>query len=99
MVYTSSDDDPFDWDEYNVEHVAAHGHEWWETEQIILDPDRLFLQRADTATEDRWVVIGKTESGRVLVVVYTRRGRRIRVITARAPNTREARFFSRRRPN
>jgi hypothetical protein len=98
MVYTPNDgEDLFDWDENNEEHVGRHSASPAEVTDALLSDDRLFLRRSDTETEDRWVVMGPTEAGRWLVVVYTRRNDRIRVVTAREPNARESAFLSRRR--
>ncbi|MBK7124656.1 MAG: BrnT family toxin [Dehalococcoidia bacterium] len=98
MVYTPDGDEvPFDWDEQNAAHVERHSATPDEVTQALLSGDRLFLRRSDAETEDRWVVMGPTDEGRWLVVVYTRRNGQIRVITAREPNAREAAFLSRRR--
>lgn len=88
---------PFDWDERNAAHVERHSATPDEVTPALLSGDRLFLRRSDAETEDRWVVMGPTDEGRSLVVVYTRRIGQIRVITAREPNAREAAFLSRRR--
>ncbi|MBK9344138.1 MAG: BrnT family toxin [Dehalococcoidia bacterium] len=97
MVYTPDGDEvPFDWDASERSRGAGRATPD-EVTQALLSGDRLFLRRSDTETEDRWVVMGPTDEGRWLVVVYTRRNGQIRVITAREPNAREAAFLSRRR--
>lgn len=45
------------------------------------------------ARERRWAYLGATEPGRVLFVVYTHRGRHVRVVTAREATDREKRRY------
>jgi hypothetical protein len=72
----------FDWDDANVDHVAAHGVTPTEAEDAILDTDRLSAPARSTETEKRHGIIGATEAGRVLFVSYTIRGGAFRVVTA-----------------
>jgi uncharacterized DUF497 family protein len=104
MVYTGSDDDEeldadlFDWDQHNALHIEEeHGVTVDEAEEAFRDLPLLFLRRADTETERRWAFLGRTFAGRLLLVVYTWRNGRIRVVTARPPNGRESNFWSRKR--
>jgi len=57
--------------------------------------DDLALTRCDplTADEERWITMGTDGFGRLPVVVYTWRGRRIRLISARAASPRERREY------
>jgi uncharacterized DUF497 family protein len=73
----------FDWDEANEEHIARHGVAPEEAEEALIDPRRLRMPAYDVEGEERRAVLGATEDGRVLFVVYTRRRGRLRVITAR----------------
>jgi hypothetical protein len=43
--------------------------------------------------EERWVTLGLDAFGQVLVVVYTWRGERVRLISARKETTRERRLY------
>lgn len=87
----------FDWDEHNVPKVEAHGVRTEEAEQVLLDPDRVVVpgKRADLG-EARFVAIGRTNGGRLLGVVFVRRSRGVRVITAREPAHWERRLYRRR---
>lgn len=82
----------FDWDEANIDHVQRHGVEPNEAEEALLAPDRVPYSGRTVPGERRYVAVGSTEAGRVLTVVYTRRGGGIRVITARPASPREARY-------
>jgi uncharacterized DUF497 family protein len=42
---------------------------------------------------DRFLSIGRSEAGRLLVVAYTERNNHIRIITARLSTSREARHY------
>ncbi len=85
----------FEWDEANVAHLAAHDVRPDEAEEALLDPRRVGTSAYQAASERRWAIIGATEARRVLLVVLTRRGRRVRVITARNATTREGRRYRR----
>lgn len=71
----------FDWDKGNLEHVALHGIGPSEAEEAILN-NPVVLATVLSSGEARTVCAGRTASGRVLKVVYTLRGGRIRVVTA-----------------
>lgn len=69
----------FWWDELNIEHVADHGVEPYEAEEVI-DDDPLVVR----AGKDRYAAYGQTDGGRYLLVVYAVKShQRVRVITAR----------------
>lgn len=95
MVDTD-DESPFDWEDANVDHIARHGVEWWEVDEVLLNPNRQRLSRATVGGESRFAVIGETLAGRLLVVAYTPRNGRIRPLMARPPSAREAQSYRRR---
>ena len=71
----------FDWDEENRAHIAAHNVSCAEAEQVINnEPFDLELQAVNG--EERFVQLGETNAGRILVVVSTWRTTLVRVITA-----------------
>jgi uncharacterized DUF497 family protein len=86
----------FDWDDYNREHVLDHGVEPHEAESALEDPDALGAE-AQNRGEQRWAVLGATEEGRLLVVVFTRRGSLVRVVTARQASANEGHRYRKRR--
>ena len=93
MGYT--EDGPYDWEDENVDHISRHGIEWWESEEVLADPKRTPLAPRTVSGEVRRAYVGMTEGGRLLVVVYTHRANKIRVITARRPSEHEARLYRR----
>jgi uncharacterized DUF497 family protein len=86
----------FDWDEANIEHIARHGVEPWEAEEVVLSDDRVLVHRRAVGGEARYSFVGTTDDDRLLFVVSTTRGRAIRVVTARRPNETELRIWRRR---
>ena len=76
----------FDWDEHNIGHIAGHFVTPEEVEQVLLnDPVDLEFQ-LEEGDEERWPYIGETNAGRILRVVVTLRGDRLRVVTAFEPS-------------
>ena len=51
--------------------------------------------REEREDEDRWVTLGMDALGRILVVVYTWRGEKVRLISARLAAARERRQYDR----
>lgn len=81
----------FEWDEGNSEHVAEHGVEEIEVEEVFRG--RLYVRRA----KGRYIVLGATATGRRLFVVVEKKpGGWVRPITARDMNLSERRLFERR---
>ena len=85
MIYIrgpGADDSGFDWDAANVAHIARHGPQPADAEPALSN-DPVTLQYAVTESgEERWVSVGPTEERRLLVVVWTTRAARVRVVTA-----------------
>ena len=84
----------FEWNESKSEACYAEpGFDFAYAVRVFLDPDRLVAadDRFDYG-EPRHRVLGRIE-GRIFVVVYTPRGKRFRVISARKANQREVRRY------
>jgi len=82
----------FDWDEYNLDHIARHGVDPGEAEDAVLDLGRVSFP----AKFGRVGFIGMTEAGRVLVVILNREKNLWRVVTARDANPNEKKSYRRR---
>lgn len=85
----------FEWDDANLEHIALHGVEPEEVEEAFGDARRIGIDVYNTATERRRGLLGQTEDGRLLFVVYTGRAGAIRVVTARDASERHHRRYAR----
>lgn len=80
----------FDWDEGNAEKNRKHSVEQVEIEQVFFDPDLLIVPDfKHSRVEHRSIAYGTTQTGRVLTVVFTVRGRKIRPISGRDANRKE----------
>jgi uncharacterized DUF497 family protein len=75
----------FQWDPNKAEHNRRkHGIDFDEAVTIFSDPLELTIYDPDhSIVEDRFVSIGQSISGRLLVVGYTERESTIRLIFAR----------------
>jgi uncharacterized protein len=60
---------------------------------IALEDDAAITVRDANEEEERWITIGLDADGRTLVLVYTWRGERIRLISARCATARERRQY------
>jgi uncharacterized DUF497 family protein len=85
-----------DWDRHNEEHVLRHGIRPIEAEEAMADPWRAGGADRRVFDERRRAVIGRTRAGSVIVVVFARRGSRLRVITARPATSAEKQRYRRR---
>jgi uncharacterized protein len=85
----------FQWDAGNFDkNLPAHGVGNWECEQVFFNEPLVILDDLrHSSSERRWAAFGATNGGRPLVVVFTRRGQLIRVISARDMNRRERNFY------
>jgi len=72
----------FDWDSWNRDHIARHDVSTDEAEFAFLNgPVDLEYQDSDTDVH-RYLQIGETSSGRILVILSTVRGSVVRIISA-----------------
>jgi uncharacterized DUF497 family protein len=82
----------FDWDEKNIGHLALHQISPAEAEQVIQNrPVNLASELRNG--EERVPHIGETDAGRILVVVTTLVGEKVRVVTAWPANKNYRRYF------
>ena len=85
----------FEWDEENSDkNWRRHAVRQVEAEQTLLN--RPLLLAADlqhSQQEPRFLALGQTDAGRRLAVVFTVRGTRVRVISARPMSQAERRIY------
>lgn len=81
----------FEWDKGNIDkNLKRHRVRNEECEEVFFDPvKRVLRDPLHSGTEQRYIIIGKTKRQRVLFLVFTTRGKKIRVISARDLNTKE----------
>ena len=75
----------FEWDKRKADsNLRAHGVSFREATTVLADPLSITISDPDhSIAEMRFVDIGLSHRGRLLVVSYTERGNRIRLISAR----------------
>lgn len=84
----------FDWDVGNLTKNEKHGVSPVDVEDMfrnvlvfegeIVEPSH---------AEPRWLLLGRTDSGRMLALIFTRRGERLRPISCRAMRPKERRRY------
>ena len=84
-----------EWDAEKANYVwDEHRVTFEEAATVYLDPlAATAYDEAHSYDEDRWATIGRSNQDRLLVVVHTNRGSRIRLITAREPEPEEIRDY------
>jgi len=86
----------FEWDDQkNRLNRKKHGIWFEEAEQVFDDPEGIRYYDNDHSTkEDRFLLVGYSGSGRMLVVVHCERGHDvIRIISARKATKKEMRVY------
>ena len=68
-------------------NVRRHGITFEQAKQVFADPLAMEMLD-DAAEEERWRLLGRAAAG-ILMVVYTERAGRIRIISARPAEKRE----------
>lgn len=83
----------FEWDEEKARiNLKKHGVAFETAAKVFLDENRIEIyDEANSIEEDRYITIGL--AGEVLFVVYTERGPKIRLISARLANARERKVY------
>jgi hypothetical protein len=85
----------FEWDDQKAEHnLRKHGVSFPEASTVFYDP--LVITFADpdhSDDEDRFIVIGVSVEGRLLMVAHMDRAGRIRIISARTLKPKERRLY------
>ena len=82
----------FDWDQWNEQkNDIKHGVSKLEAESAFFDVNYALFKdiKHSTATEERFILYGNSLENRVLMVGFTRRGQKIRIITARPASRKE----------
>ena len=85
----------FEWDpEKAASNLEKHGVEFIEATTVFADPLELTIIDPDhSENEDRFISLGRSASETVLVISFTERENRIRIISARPATPRERREY------
>lgn len=85
----------FDWDEGNLDKSRRkHGVTPEEAESVFDDKNSLIISdKPHSKTEDRFVIVGKSQKNRNLFIVFTTRSEKIRIISARRMHKEEVKKY------
>lgn len=84
----------FGWDEGNIlKTKLTHNVETLECEQIFHNDPVFIYDKNHSQQEERYFAYGISDKGRKLVIVFTTRKGKIRVISARAQSKKERRMY------
>lgn len=85
----------FDWDRGNRnKNLVEHNVSDQECEEVFFDLDKKILRDIiHSGNEERFILLGKTKTGRLLFLVFTIRKDKIRVISARDINKKEVKLY------
>ena len=84
----------FEWDPAKAEsNLERHGVDFADAAVALEDPHALTLRDPYTDEEERFITVCIDPAARTLVVVYTWRSERIRIISARQATPRERREY------
>ena len=88
----------FEWDEIKaIVNMRKHGISFEEAEAIFGDPNTITLfDDRHSDVEDRFIDIGTSTQGRILVVVYTENDERVRLISCRRATPKERQQYEQR---
>lgn len=86
----------FEWDEGNIrKNWEKHRVSHIESEEIFLNsPIIVKKDEPHSTSESRHFALGKTDTDRMLFIVFTLRGTKIRIISARDMNRKEKRIYA-----
>ena len=85
------DTDGFEWDAAKSEaNLAKHGLDFDDASEVFYSP--IIVRRSDRNNEERWIAVGISHD-RIVTVIFTRRNKTIRIISARHPRPNEERAY------
>ncbi len=84
----------FQWDKGNIDKNKKHKIIDKEAEEVFFDENKtIYRDKLHSKYEERFITLGKTKEQRLLYAVFTKRGRKIRIISARDINSKEVRLY------
>ena len=85
----------FEWDENKAkQNLSKHGVSFEEAETIFYDPLYIdFYDPDHSENEERYLIVGQSNQRRILILSYTERGNKIRLISAREVTPQERKAY------
>lgn len=83
----------FEWDPAKAAtNVVRHGVTFERAKDVFVDQKAIEALDESSSDEERWRILGRSSAG-ILMVVYTERRGRIRIISARMADKRERKTY------
>lgn len=85
----------FEWDENKAkQNLSKHGVSFEEAKTIFDDPLYVdFYDPDHSENEERYLIVGQSNRERILILSYTERGNKIRLISAREVTPQEKKAY------
>jgi uncharacterized protein len=85
----------FEWDNTKARsNLSKHSISFEEASTVFGDPNSITItDPVHSLSEDRFVILGLSYGGNLIVVVHTERGENVRIISARGANRKERRTY------
>lgn len=84
----------FEWDKGNINKNEKHHVQDLEAEEVFFDENKVILKdKLHSGEESRFILLGRTKKHRILCLVFTKRGKKIRIISARDINRKEVQLY------
>ncbi len=86
----------FDWDQWNIQkNEIKHGVARLEAESIFFDSELLIYNdlKHSTKKEKRYICFGLSIRNRILMIAFTIRSKKIRIISARPASKKERKIY------
>lgn len=85
-----------EWDQQkNIANIERHGIDFLDAFQVFNSPMLKKIDNRKDYGEERWIVLGELD-GAVVVMVYTHRGHKTRIISIRRANRHERTIYQER---
>ena len=86
---------PYEYDAHKASaNLKKHQVSFDEAYSALLDERAIVMPDPDCENEERFVLLGLSEKGRLLTVIYTMRGNMPRLISARKATDREKKYYA-----
>ena len=84
----------FEWNKGNKDKNKKHQVIDKEAEEVFFDENKVIHKdKLHSKHEKRFTILGRTKDDRLLYVIFTKRGKRIRIISARDINKKEVNLY------
>src|SRR6266480_4225268 len=84
----------FEWDKGNIDKNKKHKVDDKEAEEVFFDEGKVVLKdKIHSQSEERFIILGNTKKGRLLYIAFTKRRKKIRIISARDINKKEKHLY------